>query len=227
MAKSDYICCDRCDCKIVYDHDDRIAEGLAALGLDKAPALCETCRTAPSPAPAAPSAAQPDALADEREFNGQLFAMLKKVFDAPTMAVGYAILADFAAQFYPGQPVALQPAQDSLTERLRQMDAHLAEGIIVCPRCSEEITTSDMDVRSDIKEALSAARAAQPVGEVVEALTKALTFYANREHMVGDWDGWEDASGEPPNWLNAPDGHGAMIEDGGVARAALRSGEGR
>lgn len=50
MAKSDYICCDRCDCKIVYDHDDRIAEGLTALGLDKAPALCETCRAAPSPA---------------------------------------------------------------------------------------------------------------------------------------------------------------------------------
>ncbi|HYF89017.1 DUF551 domain-containing protein [Azospirillum sp.] len=65
MAKSDYICCDRCDCKIVYDHDDRIMEGLVALGLDKAPALCETCRAATAPAPAAVPIWQPIETAPE------------------------------------------------------------------------------------------------------------------------------------------------------------------
>lgn len=49
MAKADYILCDRCDSKIVYDGEGKIAEGLAALGLDKAPALCEACRAAAIP----------------------------------------------------------------------------------------------------------------------------------------------------------------------------------
>lgn len=44
MAKADYICCDRCDSKIVYDGEGTIMNGLAALGLDKAPALCDACR---------------------------------------------------------------------------------------------------------------------------------------------------------------------------------------
>jgi hypothetical protein len=48
MAKADYILCDRCDSKIVYDGEGKIMEGLAALGLDRAPALCEACRTAPA-----------------------------------------------------------------------------------------------------------------------------------------------------------------------------------
>lgn len=46
MAKADYILCDRCDGKIVYDGEGKITEGLAALGLDNAPALCEACRAA-------------------------------------------------------------------------------------------------------------------------------------------------------------------------------------
>lgn len=46
MAKADYILCDRCDAKIVYDGEGKIAEGIVALGLDKAPVLCEACRTA-------------------------------------------------------------------------------------------------------------------------------------------------------------------------------------
>lgn len=46
MAKSDYILCDRCDAKIVYDGEGKIAEGLAALGLDQATVLCGACRSA-------------------------------------------------------------------------------------------------------------------------------------------------------------------------------------
>lgn len=73
-----------------------------------------------------------DALADEREFHDQLVAMLKKMFDAPTMAAGYAILADFAAQFYPGQPVALQnegtPAHHGLLGR--------SLSALECKRCA-------------------------------------------------------------------------------------------
>lgn len=44
MAKADYILCDRCDSKIVYDGDGKIMDALTALGLDKAPVLCEACR---------------------------------------------------------------------------------------------------------------------------------------------------------------------------------------
>lgn len=46
MAKADYILCDRCDAKIVYDGEGAVANGLSALGLDKMPALCEACRSA-------------------------------------------------------------------------------------------------------------------------------------------------------------------------------------
>ncbi|PWC54673.1 hypothetical protein TSA6c_00050 [Azospirillum sp. TSA6c] len=46
MAKADYILCDRCDAKIVYDGEGKIAEGIFALGLNKMPALCEACRSA-------------------------------------------------------------------------------------------------------------------------------------------------------------------------------------
>lgn len=64
---------------------------------------------------------------------------------------------------------ARQPAgMEVLTERLRQMDAHLAEGIIVCPRCSEEITTSDMDVRNDIATLIDALTGLPPGHVVIE-----------------------------------------------------------
>ncbi|CAO3358701.1 Lar family restriction alleviation protein [Azospirillum palustre] len=58
----------------------------------------------------AAQAVQGEALTEEREFHGQLVAMLKQMFDAPTMEAGYAILASFASQFYPGQPAALKGA---------------------------------------------------------------------------------------------------------------------
>lgn len=45
MAKIDYIRCDRCDDKIVYDGDWQIREALAKLGLDNAPTYCDGCRT--------------------------------------------------------------------------------------------------------------------------------------------------------------------------------------
>jgi hypothetical protein len=60
-----------------------------------------------------------------------------------------------------------QPAgMGFLAERLREMDAYLAEGFIACPRCSEQIITSDMDVRSDIAELIDALTGL-PSGHVV------------------------------------------------------------
>lgn len=43
MAKADYIRCDKCDCKIVYDADDRIADAINALGLGNLPTFCPEC----------------------------------------------------------------------------------------------------------------------------------------------------------------------------------------
>ena len=64
---------------------------------------------------------------------------------------------------------APQPAgMEVMTERLRQIDAHLAEGFIACPRCTEEITTSDMDVRSDIAELIDALTGLPPGHVVIE-----------------------------------------------------------
>ncbi|QCG93904.1 hypothetical protein E6C67_08110 [Azospirillum sp. TSA2s] len=172
---------------------------------------------------AAPSAAQADALADEREFNGQLVAMLKMMFDAPTMADGYAILADFAAQVYPGQPVALQGTQDSLTEtalaHARQFldgmdrfpDAHPISLGLEDGSAPINLDGIDLDATSPLTlgdlRALSAARAAQPVGEVVEALRIAY---------------------DRLDTIAAEDGRVGVIAD--LVRAydaALRSGEGR
>lgn len=43
MAKADYIRCDKCDCKLVYDHDDKIADAINALGLGNLPTFCPEC----------------------------------------------------------------------------------------------------------------------------------------------------------------------------------------
>ena len=43
MAKADYIRCDKCDDKIVYDGDDAIFAALDKLGLANLPTYCETC----------------------------------------------------------------------------------------------------------------------------------------------------------------------------------------
>lgn len=57
MAKADYICCDRCDCKIVYDAEDTILDGLKALGFGDAPILCKDCRATPADLSASPAPA--------------------------------------------------------------------------------------------------------------------------------------------------------------------------
>jgi len=72
---------------------------------------------------------------------------------------------------------------------------------------------------------LAAARAVSggPQSQPDAALVEALKFYANREHMAGDWREWESASGEPDNWLNPLGDPSVMLENGGVARAAIRA----
>lgn len=43
MAKADYLRCDKCDTKIVYDGDDSIFTALDKLGLANLPTYCEDC----------------------------------------------------------------------------------------------------------------------------------------------------------------------------------------
>ena len=67
----------------------------------------------------------------------------------------------------------------------------------------------------------------ETIGEqVIERLamfTRALKFYADKEHMSGtEWEKWDSVTGEPPNWRCPPDDRPMMIEDGGIARSALR-----
>lgn len=42
-ATTDGIRCDKCDCKIVYDADDKIADAINALGLGNLPTFCPAC----------------------------------------------------------------------------------------------------------------------------------------------------------------------------------------
>ncbi|WP_454018459.1 hypothetical protein [Azospirillum sp. Marseille-Q6669] len=70
----------------------------------------------PAPPLAVEAAPDSDALKRERYLSRDLMDLLKSMFDAPTMAAGYAILADFARQWWPEDPVALRAAPD-LTER--------------------------------------------------------------------------------------------------------------
>ncbi|KAA0572255.1 hypothetical protein FZ983_32305 [Azospirillum sp. B21] len=68
-------------------------------------------------APASPSAAQPDALKDERDLSKALMDLLKEMHEAPTMTAGYEVLADFTAQAGLGVPVPLRSAQPDAEER--------------------------------------------------------------------------------------------------------------
>lgn len=61
--------------------------------------------------------------------------------------------------------------------------------------------------------------------ERVDVLEQALKFYAEREHYHFESGNWDTVSGEPLNILwngDEPD----FIEDGAVARAALKPAEG-
>lgn len=67
-----------------------------------------------------------------------------------------------------------------------------------------------------------AAQAAQPVA-LPEPVLQALRFYAHGEHYSIDRDRFDTVSGEPQNWLcSVVDDDSTMIEDGTIARAALR-----
>ncbi len=58
----------------------------------------------------------------------------------------------------------------------------------------------------------------------VERLRGGLRFYADKQHMLGDWDDWESCSGEPEQILFPPTNDSMGIENGGCARAALYDG---
>jgi len=72
--------------------------------------------TTPSATPTSSPADDPAFL--RKEMTG-LQNLLKEIYDAPTMEAGYCILRDWARQFWPADPVALQsdaPETDGLTE---------------------------------------------------------------------------------------------------------------
>lgn len=51
----------------------------------------------------------------------------------------------------------------------------------------------------------------------IESLKRALQFYANGEHLIGQWVEWD-----PPDGWRCPGGAAeTMAEDGATARAAL------
>ena len=48
--------------------------------------------------------------------------------------------------------------------------------------------------------------------------------WKGREHLVGEgWQEWESATGEPCNFLCPPNDRPETVEDGSVARLALRA----
>lgn len=56
----------------------------------------------------------------------------------------------------------------------------------------------------------------------LDAMRGALEFYADGNHFVrADADAWETVSGEPPNFWE-DEANTATVEDGTVARAALK-----
>ena len=87
-------------------------------------------------------------------------------------------------------------------------------------RCVRE---ADFDRVTAEREALQALLTA--ADERADVLGQALKFYAEREHYHFESGNWDTESGEPLNILwngGEPD----FIEDGGVARAALKQAEG-
>lgn len=58
--------------------------------------------------------------------------------------------------------------------------------------------------------------------ERVNRLEKALKFYADGDHfLLADHDAWDTCSGEPINFLH-DDAGTASVEDGSIAKAALK-----
>lgn len=83
-------------------------------------ALVDALSNAWNRRPAVDAAPDSDALKRERHLSRDLMDLLKSIFDAPTMAAGYAILTDFSRQFWPEDPVALRAAPD-LTETAKRI----------------------------------------------------------------------------------------------------------
>ena len=88
------------------------------------------------------------------------------------------------------------------------------------------VTDCGFSVRYDTEKAIAALEAdiSQPVEPVKHNIILALRFYANSEHyMLDDDDDFDTVSGEPENWLcSGRDESSTMIEDGTIARRALR-----
>jgi hypothetical protein len=77
-------------------------------------------------------------------------------------------------------------------------------------------TRNDQAAISDI--------ALEPVAPISQAIITALRFYASGEHYsLDDNDDFDSVSGEPENWLcSGREGSATMVEDGLIARRALR-----
>ena len=91
------------------------------------------------------------------------------------------------------------------------------------PNCAQY---THYQMQAFARAAIAADRASR-VPTAPEALLRALRFYAHGEHFIIDPDTFDTVSGEPQNWLVQDDDGGemmggAMIEDGHVAREALR-----
>ncbi|UNM17333.1 hypothetical protein K0P33_17265 [Pseudomonas sp. ArH3a] len=62
--------------------------------------------------------------------------------------------------------------------------------------------------------------------ERADRLEQALKFYADGDHLLlADPDAWDTCSGEPVNFLH-DDAGTASVEDGSIAKAALKPAEG-
>ena len=90
-----------------------------------------------------------------------------------------------------------------------------------------KITTTPMpEDRQLVLRAIAALEAdlAQPVEPVAQPIIMALRFYANGAHYnLDDDEEFDTVSGEPQNWLcSGRDESSTMVEDGTIARCALR-----
>lgn len=107
--------------------------------------------------------------------------------------------------------------------RARQMALDALKLAVLQNGCDMIMTGEELRKCESAIEALEAdiAQAVEPVGQ---SIITALRFYANSEHyMLDDDDDFDTVSGEPENWLcSGRDESSTMIEDGTIARRALR-----
>ncbi|WP_376960172.1 hypothetical protein ABNQ39_20935 [Azospirillum sp. A26] len=163
MAKADYILCDRCDCKIVYDAEDTILDGLKALGLDDAPILCKDCRATPADLPASPAPAvtpMQQVLHLARTVEEQVNAEGGEATVARIVALTIAAINAAA----PSAPPAQAVQGEALTVLQWLLEQWEGDGWV----------TNQEAMAARVRDVLSGkASATPPAGEVREALIKA------------------------------------------------------